>query len=131
MDDGSGLDSALWTEAGDSLLAEAIRLRRSIHEEPELGLHCPKTSPKIRKALEGLPLEIREGTSTTGLMAILRGSGNGRTVLLRGDMDALPLKEDTGPGFRSRGGGAVDACGHDTHVAMLAGAARALCAQRD
>jgi hippurate hydrolase len=130
MDDGS-FDTTLWTEAGDSLLAEAIRLRRAIHEEPELGLHCPKTSAKIRKALEGLPLEIREGPSTTGLLAILRGSGNGRTVLLRGDMDALPLKEDTGLDFRSRVEGAMHACGHDTHVAMLAGAAHALCAQRE
>lgn len=131
MDDGSAFDSTLWTEAGDSLLAEAIRLRRAIHEEPELGLHCPKTTAKIRAALAGLPLEIREGPSTTGLMAILRGSDNGRTVLLRGDMDALPLKEETGLDFGSRIEGAMHACGHDTHVAMLAGAARALCAERD
>jgi hippurate hydrolase len=131
MDDASAFDSTLWTDAGESLLAEAIRLRRAIHEEPELGLHCPKTSSKIRQALEGLPLEIREGPSTSGLMAILRGSGNGRTVLLRGDMDALPLKEDTGLEFRSRVEGAMHACGHDTHVAMLVGAARALCAERD
>jgi hippurate hydrolase len=131
MDDGSMFDTALWTDAGDSLLAEAIRLRRAIHAEPELGLHLPKTSAKIRAALEGLPLEIREGPSTSGLMAILRGSANGRTVLLRGDMDALPLHEDTGLDFISRTDGAMHACGHDTHVAMLVGAAKALCAQRD
>ena len=131
MNDASALETTLWTDAGDSLLAEAIRLRRSIHEEPELGLHCPKTSAKIRAALAGLPLEIREGPSTSGLMAILRGSDNGRTVLLRGDMDALPLKEDTGLGFRSRIEGAMHACGHDTHVAMLVGAAHALCAERE
>jgi amidohydrolase len=129
--DGSQFDGALWTDAGDSLLAEAIRLRRAIHEEPELGLHLPKTAAKIRAELEGLPLEIREGPSTSGLMAILRGSANGRTVLLRGDMDALPLKEDTGLEYRSRTDGAMHACGHDTHVAMLVGAAKALCAQRE
>ena len=129
--DGSVVDLDLWTDAGESLLAEAIRLRRSIHEEPELGLHCPKTTAKIRAALDGLPLEIREGPSTSGLMAILRGSDNGRTVLLRGDMDALPLKEDTGLDYRSRTEGAMHACGHDTHVAMLVGAAKALSAQRD
>ncbi len=129
--DGSVLDGALWTEAGESLLADAIRLRRAIHEEPELGLQLPKTSAKIRAALEGLPLEIREGPSTSGLMAILRGSDNGRTVLLRGDMDALPLREDTGLEYRSRTDGAMHACGHDTHVAMLVGAAKALCAQRE
>jgi amidohydrolase len=131
MDDGSVLDTQIWTDAGDSLLAQAIRLRRAIHEEPELGLHCPKTAAKIREALDGLPLEIREGPSSSGLMAILRGSGNGRTVLLRGDMDALPLKEDTALDFRSRIEGAMHACGHDTHVAMLVGAAHALCAQRE
>jgi amidohydrolase len=129
--DGSVFDGELWTDAGESLLAEAIRLRRAIHEEPELGLHCPRTAAKIRAALDGLPLEIREGPSTSGLMAILRGSDNGRTVLLRGDMDALPLKEDTDLEYRSRFEGAMHACGHDTHVAMLVGAARALCARRD
>ena len=72
-----------------------------------------------------------KGPSTTGLVAILRGPQNGRTVLLRGDMDALPLREDTGLDVRSEVEGAMHACGHDTHVAMLVGAARALCAQRD
>jgi amidohydrolase len=134
MDDGvigSVIDGALWSEAGESLLADAIRLRRAIHQEPELGLHCPKTSEKIKQALAGLPLEIREGPSTTGLVAILRGSDNGRTVLLRGDMDALPLTEDAPVDYRSLFKGVMHACGHDAHVAMLVGAAKALCAQRD
>jgi hippurate hydrolase len=64
-------------------------------------------------------------------VAVLRGPANGRTVLLRGDMDALPLEEDTGLDFASQVKGAMHACGHDTHVAMLAGAARALCERRD
>ncbi|MFC3079742.1 M20 family metallopeptidase [Phenylobacterium terrae] len=120
-----------WAEAGEALLPDLIALRRAIHEEPELGLHTPKTTAKAKAALEGLPLEIREGPSTSGFVAILRGPENGRTVLLRGDMDALPLHEDTGLEFASRTPGAMHACGHDTHVAMLAGAARALCARRD
>jgi amidohydrolase len=91
----------------------------------------PKTTAKAKAALAGLPLEIIEGPSTTGFIALLRGPANGRTVLLRGDMDALPLTEDTGLPFSSRHAGAMHACGHDTHVAMLAGAAKALCAQRD
>ncbi len=124
------IDREGWT-AGDDLLHDAIELRRAIHMEPELGLHLPKTTEKVLKALEGLPLEIRQGPSTTGVLAILRGSANGRTVLLRGDMDALPLTEDTGLEFTSRTEGAMHACGHDTHVAMLAGAAKALCAKRD
>jgi amidohydrolase len=129
--EGSIIDSALWIDAGEALLADAIQLRRAIHQEPELGLHCPRTSAKIRAALAGLPLEIREGPSTSGLMAILRGSANGRTVLLRGDMDALPMPEDTDLDYRSRVEGAMHACGHDAHVAMLVAAARALCAERE
>jgi hypothetical protein len=125
------IDREGWTTAGDALLHDAIELRRAIHMEPELGLHLPKTTEKVLKALEGLPLEIRQGPSTTGVLAILRGSANGRTVLLRGDMDALPLTEDTGLDFTSRTAGAMHACGHDTHVAMLAGAAKALCAKKD
>ena len=127
----SAVDGDIWINAGQALLPDAIALRRAIHADPEIGLDCPRTSAKIRAALEGLPLEIHEGPSTTGLMAILRGSANGRTVLLRGDMDALPLNEDTGLEFGSKNDGAMHACGHDTHVAMLVGAAKALCAERD
>ena len=125
------LDAAVWTAAGDLGLPDAVALRRAIHAEPELGLDLPKTTAKVKAALAGLPLEIREGSSTSGIMALLRGPANGRTVLLRGDMDALPLVEDTGLAFTSLTQGAMHACGHDTHVAMLVGAARALCANRD
>src|SRR5215469_430543 len=125
------LDAETWTAAGEALLPDAVALRRAIHLEPELGLDLPKTTAKVKAALAGLPLEIREGPSTSGVVAILRGPANGRTVLLRGDMDALPLTEDTGLSFASQVTGAMHACGHDTHVAMLAGAARALSARRD
>ncbi|HXA38183.1 MAG TPA: amidohydrolase, partial [Phenylobacterium sp.] len=124
-------ETETWRAAGEAGLTAAIALRRAIHTEPELGLDLPKTTAKVRAALAGLPLEIREGPSTSGLVAILRGPANGRTVLLRGDMDALPLTEDTGLEFTSLNQGAMHACGHDTHVAMLAGAARALCDRRD
>jgi len=120
-----------WIAAGEAALPDAVALRRAIHADPELGLDLPRTTAKVRAALAGLPLEIREGPSTTGLVAILRGPANGRTVLLRGDMDALPLTEDTGLDFTSANAGAMHACGHDTHVAMLVGAARALCERRD
>ena len=107
-----------------------IALRRAIHAEPELGLHTPRTRDKVRQALAHLPLEWREGPSTTGLVATLKGkAGNGRRVLLRGDMDALPMTEDTGLPFSSTITGAMHACGHDTHTAMLAGAAEVLCAR--
>lgn len=104
-----------------------VSLRRAIHADPELGLHTPRTRDRIREALADLPLEWREGPSTTGLVATLKGgAGAGPAVLLRGDMDALPMPEETGLDFASRVPGVMHACGHDTHVAMLAGAARLL-----
>ncbi len=120
-----------WRDDADALLPDLVALRRDIHREPELGLHNPKTLAKIKAALAGLPLEFREGPSTTGLIATLKGPTNGRTVLLRGDMDALPLKEDTGLEFASGTEGAMHACGHDSHVAMLVGAAKMLCARAE
>jgi amidohydrolase len=125
------LDQTDWRDDAETLLPDLVELRRAIHAEPELGLQNPKTLAKIKAALEGLPLEFREGPSTTGLIATLKGPANGRTVLLRGDMDALPLNEDTGLDYSSQIGGAMHACGHDTHVAMLVGAAKMLCARRD
>ncbi len=120
-----------WLEEATALLPELVALRRDIHGEPELGLQNPKTTAKVKAALAGLPLDIREGGSTSGLVATLRGGANGRTVLLRGDTDALPMTEDTGLAFASRTAGAMHACGHDSHVAMLVGAAKLLCARRD
>jgi hippurate hydrolase len=109
-----------------------VDLRRAIHAEPELGLHTPKTREKVRAALAHLPLEWREGTSTTGMVAILKGkAGPGDSVLLRGDMDALPMPEETGLPFASTVSGAMHACGHDAHTAMLAGAAELLSARAD
>jgi hippurate hydrolase len=109
-----------------------VSLRRAIHAEPELGLQTPKTRDKVRAALAHLPLTWREGPSTTGAVATLKGgTGPGRRVLLRGDMDALPMEEETGLPFASTVRGAMHACGHDTHTAMLAGAAELLCARAD
>ena len=129
--DGSQAARADWVKAGEAELDEVVALRRAIHADPELGLHCPRTTDKIKAALADLPLELREGPSTTGLVAVLRGGANGRTVLLRGDMDALPMGEETGLAFASRREGVMHACGHDAHTAMLVGAARALCARRE
>lgn len=109
-----------------------IALRRAIHAEPELGLETPLTLQKVRAELADLPLEWRIGTSATGAIATLRGTGPGnadsagRTALLRGDMDGLPMQEETGLPFASTIAGRMHSCGHDTHTAMLAGAARIL-----
>lgn len=110
--------------------ADAITaLRRAIHAEPELGLETPKTLAKVKQALADLPLEWCEGPSCTGAVAVLKGGKPGRAVLLRGDMDALPMDEHTGLDFASTVPGRMHACGHDAHTAMLAGAARVLAAQ--
>ena len=76
-------------------------LRRAIHAEPELGLETPKTLAKVRDELADLPLEWRVGSSCTGAVAILNAGKSGRSVLLRGDMDALPMPEETGLDFAS------------------------------
>ena len=120
----------LLTEAR-SLSDKIVALRRAIHAEPELGLMTPKTRDKVRAALAHLPIDWREGPSTTGLVGVLKGGGQPqdgkrRTVLLRGDMDALPMPEETGLPFASTIEGRMHACGHDGHTAMLAGAAELL-----
>lgn len=111
-----------------------ITLRRAIHAEPELGLDNPRTRDKVRAALADLPIDWRVGPSTSGLVGRLVGTGSGdpaRRVLLRGDTDALPMGEETGLPFASTIAGTMHACGHDTHTAMLAGAARLLAERRD
>jgi len=108
-----------------------VSLRRAIHAEPELGLETPRTLAKVKAELADLPLEWREGPSCTGAVAVLNPGKPGRSVLLRGDMDALPMDEHTGLDFASTVPGRMHACGHDTHTAMLAGAARVLAAGAD
>ncbi len=84
-------------EEARALQGEIVALRRAIHAEPELGLHTPKTRDKVRESLADLPLEWNEGPSTTGLVATLKGgAGDGPCVLLRGDMDALPMPRKPG-----------------------------------
>ncbi len=111
-------------------LDDAVELRRRIHRHPELGLELPTTQAAVLEALDGLPLSVTTGTSTSSVVAVLDGDAPGPTVLLRGDMDALPMPEDTGLEYASEVDGAMHACGHDAHVAMLAGAARLLVERR-
>ena len=116
------------------LQGELAVLRRALHQEPEIGLHLPRTQEKVLAALDGLPLEISTGTSLSSVTAVLRGGGTGPggpVVLLRGDMDGLPVTERTGAEFTSRIDGAMHACGHDLHTAGLVGAARLLADRRE
>ncbi len=113
-----------------AIAVELTKLRRAIHAEPEIGLDLPRTQRKVLDALDGLPLEVTLGESLSSVTAVLRGGRPGKTVLLRGDMDALPVTERTGLPYASLIDGAMHACGHDLHTAMLAGAARLLSARQ-
>ena len=113
-----------------AISSDIAELRHSLHAEPEIGLDLPKTQRKVLQALEGLPLEISCGQALTSVTAVLRGARPGKAVLLSGDMDALPVTERTGVPFASQLPGAMHACGHDLHTAMLAGAARLLSARQ-
>ena len=117
-------------DEADKIAGELTELRHAIHQEPEIGYDLPATQRKVLGALDGLPLEITLGRQLSSVTAVLRGGGPGPTVLLRGDMDALPVHEATGLPWASRTAGAMHACGHDLHTTMLAGAARLLSAQR-
>lgn len=122
--------TTLRAEAED-LLPELIELRRTIHRRPEIGLDLPITQSVVIDALEGLGLDVSTGVGLSSVVADLHGAKPGRTVVLRGDMDALVMPEDTGLDFASELPGVMHACGHDSHVAMLVGAARMLAARRD
>ncbi|MER7515530.1 M20 family metallopeptidase [Streptomyces sp. NPDC126499] len=113
-----------------TLLPETVALRRSIHRFPELGADLPRTQRAVLDALAPLGLDLAAGSGLTSVTATLDGARPGPTVLLRADMDALPLEEETGLDFASEVSGAMHACGHDTHTAMLVTAARLLVARR-
>jgi amidohydrolase len=110
---------------------DTVALRRRLHERPEIGNDLPITREMVLESLEGLPLDLTLHETTSGVAALLTGGKPGPTVLLRGDMDALPLHEGTGLEFSSKQAGSMHACGHDTHTAMLSAAARVLSARRD
>ncbi|HUZ27034.1 MAG TPA: M20 family metallopeptidase [Streptosporangiaceae bacterium] len=114
-----------------AIAEEMARLRHAIHRDPEIGTDLPRTQAKVLAALDGLPLEITTGRGLSSVTAVLRGGRPGQTVLLRGDMDALPVTERSGVPYSSQVAGVMHACGHDLHTAMLAGAARLLCARRE
>jgi len=110
---------------------ELVELRHTLHRRPEVGLQLPHTQETVLRALDGLGLEGSTGSELSSVTAVLRGGRPGPAVLLRGDMDALPVQEETGLDFSSEVDGAMHACGHDLHTAMLVGAARLLSAHRD
>lgn len=117
--------------AARALQPRTVALRRQLHKHPEQGLNLPASQAAVLHALEGLDLKISTGKACSSITAVLEGAQPGPTVLLRGDMDALPLHEDSGLPFASEVAGSMHACGHDTHTAMLASSARLLHSRRD
>jgi amidohydrolase len=117
----------------DEIAPELTELRHRLHRRPEIGLDLPWTQETLLGELAGLGLEISRGRELSSITAVLRGgAGDGRAaVLLRADMDALPVAEASGVDFASENAGVMHACGHDLHMAMLVGAARLLSAHRD
>jgi carboxypeptidase Ss1 len=105
---------------------EIVRTRRTLHQHPELAYHEVETSTLVAERLEDLGIEVRRNVGGTGVLGVLKGAKAGRVVALRADMDGLPVQEISDVDFRSKVDGVMHACGHDTHVAMLLGAARLL-----
>jgi hippurate hydrolase len=122
-------DAELLADA-QALTSELSALRRDLHRIPEIGLDLPLTQARLLAALAGLDLEITTGTGLSSVVAVLRGGLPGPAVLLRGDMDGLPVTEDSGEPFTSEHAGVMHACGHDLHVTAVVGAARLLAARR-
>src|SRR3954452_15804892 len=112
---------------------DLVQLRHRLHQHPEIGLDLPWTQEQVLAAIDGLPLEVTTGSDVSSVTAVLRGgagSAGNRAVLLRGDMDALPVRERTDLDYAATGE-TMHACGHDLHTAMLVGAAHLLTARRD
>lgn len=122
---------AMVAEESRALAPQLEQIRRALHRRPEIGLDLPVTQWTVLQHLDGLGLETSTGHAVSSVTAVLRGSDRGRTVLLRADMDALPVVEQTGEDFTSEVDGAMHACAHDLHTTMLLGAARLLAAHRD
>jgi len=118
-------------DAAREILPDIVEVRRRLHAQPELGLQLPITQGIVVDELRALGLEPVLGETVTSAVAVIEGGAPGPTVLLRADMDALPLQEDTDLPFASEVAGRMHACGHDTHVAMLLGAARLLVERRE
>ncbi|MBP1326944.1 hippurate hydrolase [Leucobacter exalbidus] len=114
----------------EAMLPELVALRREIHRDPELGLALPRTQQRVLEALDIEGVELLKGQQIGSVIGIVRGALPGETVILRGDMDALPMRERTGLDYAAEGD-AMHACGHDLHVAGLVGAGRLLAAHRD
>ena len=114
----------------DAMLAQLIAWRRDFHQHPELGFQETRTSSIVARHLHDLGIEVQQGVGRTGVVGIVDGAGDGPTVLLRFDMDALPIQEISDAPYRSQHAGVMHACGHDGHTAIGLGVATLLSRQR-
>jgi len=107
-----------------------IGCRQALHQIPEIGLNLPKTSAFVANELKNMGIEIKENVGVSGIVGLIKGNREGKTIALRADMDALPIKENTGLPFASQNGN-MHACGHDAHAAILLGVAKVLCENKN
>lgn len=118
-------------EQAEELFPYTQSLRRDFHMHPELGFREVRTGGIVAKELEALGIEVTKGVGKTGVVGLLEGAKPGPTLLLRFDMDALPITEDTGAEYSSQNPGVMHACGHDGHTAIGLTVAKMLHANRD
>jgi amidohydrolase len=113
------------------LADEVVSIRRDLHMHPELGFREHRTAGIVAERLRALGYDVYEGIGTTGVVGVIKGARPGRTIMLRADMDALPILEERDHAYRSQADGVMHACGHDGHVAILLGAAALIADRRD
>lgn len=117
-------------EAANDIAAEVTTDRRYLHQHPELAFEEEQTARYVAERLRSLGLQVETGIAGTGVVGLLQGDQPGKTVLLRADMDALPIAEQNDVPYKSQNPGKMHACGHDAHTAMLLGVARVLSEHR-
>ncbi|MBA2362944.1 MAG: amidohydrolase [Chloroflexia bacterium] len=122
---------APWTDQVDTMAPELIATRREFHRIPEIGFEEEKTSALVAEKLRALGLDPRVGIGKTGVVAMIEGAHPGRTLLMRADIDGLPIDERTGLEYRSTHPDRMHACGHDTHITMMLATARILLEHRE
>jgi amidohydrolase len=118
-------------EVPEKLVDRVVGTRRDLHMHPELGFQEDRTAGIIAARLRSLAYDVHTGIARTGVIGVIRGGKPGRTIMLRADMDALPVLEENSQEYRSQNDGIMHACGHDGHVAILLGAAELIAARRD
>src|SRR5699024_1510169 len=107
-------------------LDDVIKIRRDLHQYPELAMEETRTSSIVKTELEKLGFEVEDKIANTGVVGLLKGKQEGKTLLLRADMDCLPMEELTDLPFKSKIPGKMHACGHDVHTSILLGTAKVL-----